>query len=116
MGNGGSAAQASHLAAELIHEGLPAIALNADTSVITSIANDFNFEFIFSDQIDALGKKGDILVGLSTSGKSINILKAYDVAKTKGIQIIDFPRRGPTPRCQEFQLRQLHKVWEYIKE
>ena len=116
FGNGGSAQQANHFAAELIHEGLAAISLTSDMSVITATANDFSYKEIFARQIAALGKEGDIVIGLSTSGKSENILYAYKWAKKLGLEVIDFPRRGPTPRCQEFQLRQLHKIWEYICE
>lgn len=116
FGNGGSAQQASHFVAELIHEGLPAISLNSDISVITSTANDFAYKEIFARQIIALGKKGDIVIGFSTSGESENVLYAYKWAKDMGLKVIDFPRRGPTPRCQEMQLRLLHKVWEYVRE
>lgn len=107
---------ANHFAAELIHEILPAISLSSDVSVITSIANDYIYDLIFSDQIRALGNEGDILIGLSTSGKSENIRVAYKIAKACGLKVIDFPRRGPTPRCQEYQLRLLHKVWEILRE
>ena len=115
-GNGGSASQASHLAAELIHEGLPAISLSADTSVLTSISNDSAYHEVFARQLIALAKPKDIFIGISTSGKSANILYAYQWAKKLDVQIIDFPRKGKTPRCQEMQLRLLHRVWEYISE
>ena len=114
-GNGGSAQQANHFVAELIHEGKPAISLCSDISVVTSISNDYHYDIVFSHQLWALGKKGDILIGLSTSGKSLNILNAYETAKALKMEVIDFPRRGSTPRCQEYQLRLLHKVWEYIQ-
>ena len=116
FGNGGSAQQASHFVAELIHEGLPAISLNSDISVLTSTANDFSYKEVFARQIIALGKPKDIAIGFSTSGKSENILYAYKWAKKIGLEIIDFPRKGITPRCQEFQLHQLHLVWEHLKK
>ncbi|MCJ7508957.1 MAG: D-sedoheptulose 7-phosphate isomerase [candidate division Zixibacteria bacterium] len=97
-GNGGSAADAQHLAAELMvrlransrNFPLPAIALSTDTSVLTACANDFGFENIFSRQIQALGKKGDCLVAISTSGKSENIILAAKQAKKLGIKVIGF--------------------------
>jgi len=95
-GNGGSAADAQHLAAELVnrfnHErpALAAIALSTDTSVITSIGNDSGFESLFSRQIEALGSSGDILVLLSTSGNSPNILKAAKAAAERGVVIAGF--------------------------
>lgn len=114
-GNGGSAQQANHFAAELIHEMKPAISLTSDMSVVTSVSNDYHYDVVFSQQIWALGKEGDILIGLSTSGKSLNILNAYETAKALRMEVIDFPRKGSTPRCQEYQLRLLHKVWEVIR-
>src|SRR3970282_342503 len=93
-GNGGSAADAQHIAAEFMNRflierpPLPAIALTTDTSVITSIANDYAFDEIFSKQVKALGKKGDIAFGISTSGSSLNVLKAFRVAKKQGMVTI----------------------------
>lgn len=90
-GNGGSAADAQHLAAELVNRfridrlGLPALALSTDTSVITSIANDYGYDFLFSRQIAALGKEGDVFIGISTSGNSENIVKALQYCKEKHI-------------------------------
>ena len=90
FGNGGSATDASHLAAELVNryrrdrEGLPAIALTTDMSVITSIGNDISYNEIFSRQIQALGQKGDIAFAISTSGNSPNVLRGVEVAKQKG--------------------------------
>ena len=81
-GNGGSAADAQHLAAELVnrfrfdHIGLPAIALSTDTSILTSIGNDYGYDFLFSRQIAAQGTAGDVFIGISTSGNSKNILQA----------------------------------------
>lgn len=93
-GNGGSAADAQHFAAELIvrfkknRQGIPAIALTTDTSVLTAIVNDFGARHMFSRQIVSLGKPGDILIAISTSGNSENILEAIDVAHTNGIGVI----------------------------
>ncbi|GAI19876.1 unnamed protein product, partial [marine sediment metagenome] len=87
FGNGGSAAQAQHFAAELVNKFLKirspirAIALTTDTSGLTSIANDTSFDYVFSRQIEALGDKGDVAIGLSTSGKSPNVIEAIKVAK-----------------------------------
>ncbi len=90
-GNGGSAADAQHIAGELVNRflldrpPLPAIALTTDTSVITAIGNDFGFEQVFSKQVRALGQSGDILIGISTSGNSPNIIKAFHEAKSMEI-------------------------------
>ena len=90
-GNGGSAADSQHMAAEYVSRfafnrpALPAIALTVDTSIITSIGNDYGFEEIFCRQIEAIGHEGDILFAYSTSGKSKNILKAIEVSKKKKI-------------------------------
>ena len=87
FGNGGSAGDAQHLAAELVgrykkeRKGYPAIALTTDSSVITAIGNDYGFENIFSRQIEALAQEGDVIIGISTSGKSINVLKGLELAK-----------------------------------
>jgi len=90
-GNGGSAADAQHFAAELIvryeneRKSIPAIALTTDSSIITACANDYSYDKIFSRQIEALGTHGDILIGISTSGNSKNILQAFKVAKNKNM-------------------------------
>jgi D-sedoheptulose 7-phosphate isomerase len=95
-GNGGSAADAQHLAGELVNRfgferpGLSAISLTTDTSVITSISNDYGFKILFSRQIQALGKRGDILIAISTSGNSLNILEGLREAKKTGIKTIGF--------------------------
>ncbi|MFC2074892.1 SIS domain-containing protein [Bdellovibrionota bacterium] len=91
FGNGGSAADAQHLAAELVgrfrldRSPLPAIALTTDTSVLTSVGNDYGFEEVFSRQLEALGNTGDIAFGITTSGKSPNIIKAFEVAREQGL-------------------------------
>ncbi len=93
-GNGGSAADAQHFAAELVgrfereRKELPAIALTTDTSIITAIGNDYSFDVIFSKQVRALGQPGDILLGISTSGNSGNIIEAINAAHEKGMLII----------------------------
>ena len=98
-GNGGSAADSQHLAAELIgrykknRSPLAAISLTTDTSTITAIANDFNFDEIFSRQIEGFGKKGDVLYAISTSGNSSNIVKAISAARKKDIKIIGITGR-----------------------
>lgn len=95
-GNGGSAADSQHLAAELVSRlrynrpGLAAIALTTDTSALTAIGNDYSFEHIFSRQLESIGQTGDVFIGISTSGKSPNILHALEVARTKGITTIGF--------------------------
>ncbi len=91
FGNGGSAADAQHIATELVvrykknRKSIPAISLSTDTSTLTAIGNDFSFNRIFSRQIESIGKNGDVAVGISTSGKSPNILNALDLAKRKKI-------------------------------
>lgn len=139
FGNGGSAADAQHLAAELVNRfkkeraPLPAIALTTDTSILTAVANDYNFSEVFSKQILALGKKGDIAFGISTSGKSPNVIEALKVAKklelyTVGLSggdgglmkdfcdyLILVPSRE-TPRIQEGHLLFLHIFSELLEE
>ncbi len=96
IGNGGSAADAQHLAAEFVSHfvfnrpGLPAIALTTDTSVITAIANDYGYDVLFKRQIEAIGNRGDILIALSTSGRSKNILTGIKAAQEKGIFTVGF--------------------------
>lgn len=93
-GNGGSAADAQHIACEFVskfcleRQGLPAIALTVNTSVLTAIGNDYGFEKIFSRQVEAIGSKGDIFIGISTSGNSENIIAAMVEAKSKGLKVI----------------------------
>lgn len=90
-GNGGSAADAQHLAAELVvryrvnRRALASVALTTDSSVLTACANDFSFDEVFSRQVEALGRPGDVLIGISTSGKSPNVLKALEAAKSLGM-------------------------------
>lgn len=96
IGNGGSAADAQHIAAEIVgrykqdRPGYAAIALTTDTSALTSIANDYGFEHIFSRQVEALGRRGDVLIAMSTSGRSPNILLALRKARENGIVTVGF--------------------------
>jgi len=98
-GNGGSAADAQHMAGELVNRfmferpGLSAIALTTDTSVLTSVSNDSGFEEVFSRQVEALGSEGDILILISTSGRSMNILKAAETAHKKNVSVIGLTGR-----------------------
>ena len=130
FGNGGSAADAQHIAAEFMNRflierpPLPAIALTTDTSVLTSIANDYAFDEIFSKQVKALGKKGDVALGITTSGSSGNVLKALRAAKKLGMTTIALTGEGgkaaslsdialqipsrSTPRIQEAHIADGH--------
>ena len=106
LGNGGSAAQAQHCAAEFVvrfkrqRRPLPAIALTSDTSVLTAMANDFGFEQVFARQVEALVEPEDVLVALSTSGASANVLEAVEAARQRGAFTIGFTgdRKGPLAR------------------
>jgi D-sedoheptulose 7-phosphate isomerase len=95
-GNGGSAADAQHIAAELIgrfekeRRPLPAIALTTDTSALTAIGNDYGFDHVYERQVNGLGNNGDVLIGISTSGRSKNILKALEAGKARGLTNIGF--------------------------
>jgi D-sedoheptulose 7-phosphate isomerase len=99
-GNGGSAADAQHFSAELLNRfererpGLPAISLTTDTSTITSIANDYHFDDIFAKQVRALGQAGDILLGITTSGNSPNVLRAVTAAHERGMTVVALNGRG----------------------
>ena len=137
FGNGGSAADAQHLAAEFVNRfqierpPLPAIALTTDTSILTSIGNDYDYSEIFSKQIKALGKKGDIALGISTSGNSANVIKGFEAAKTLGITTIAMTgKKGgmiagtvdvllnveceSTPRIQETHITVGHVICDLI--
>lgn len=138
-GNGGSAADAQHLAAEfsgrfyINRDALPSEALHCNTSYLTAVANDFSYDLIYSRLIKGIGKPGDILVGLSTSGNSPNILKAFDTAREKGITtigmtgegggqlkelsdyLIDIPSRN-TPRIQEGHMLLGHIICQLVEE
>ncbi|MDY6932979.1 MAG: D-sedoheptulose 7-phosphate isomerase [Spirochaetota bacterium] len=139
MGNGGSAAESQHFAAEIVvrykknRKGLPAIALTTDSSILTATGNDYSFDEIFSRQIEALAKKGDIVLGISTSGKSINVLHGMRAAKSIGCYTIgllgndggsisrlsDLPiviKSHNTPRIQECHSIIIHIVCEILDE
>jgi len=139
FGNGGSSTDASHIAAEFVNRfkrerpGLPAIALNTDMAVITSIANDYDFSEIFARQIKSLGTEGDIAIALSTSGQSPNIIKALDVAKRKKMKTVfltglkgekiasktTFPFVVPsdnTPRIQETHITLGHVICLMVED
>jgi D-sedoheptulose 7-phosphate isomerase len=99
-GNGGSAADAQHWAAEFVgrfqkeRRGLPAIALTVDTSILTAVANDYGYERVFSRQVEALGQPGDVLIGVSTSGNSGNVVAAVELAKTRGLKTVSLTGCG----------------------
>lgn len=100
VGNGGSAGDCQHIAAELVgrygfdRPGLPAIALTTDTSALTAISNDYGYPAVFSRQVEALGKPGDVLLGLSTSGNSVNVINALVAARQIGLGCIGLTGRG----------------------
>jgi len=138
FGNGGSAADAQHIVAEFVNRyimdrpPLPALALTTDTSVLTSVSNDMAFIDIFSRQIKALGKEGDVAVGISTSGNSANVIKAFEVAKEIGMKTIAFTGNdggilakladialivssNSTPRIQETHILVGHLLCEMVE-
>ena len=137
-GNGGSAADAQHMAAEFVNRfrkeraPLAGLALTTDTSVITSISNDYAFDEIFSKQVLALGSKGDVFMGISTSGSSPNIVRAIQAAKDAGISTIGLMGKGGamkdlvdcaicvpssnTPRIQEAHLLIEHILCELVED
>lgn len=99
-GNGGSAADSQHLAAEFVgrfqkeRAGLPAIALTVDTSILTAVGNDYGYDKVFVRQVEALARPGDVLVGISTSGNSGNVVQAVDLAKAKGVFCVGMTAAG----------------------
>lgn len=138
-GNGGSAADAQHLAAEFSgrfykdRKALPAEALHCNTSYMTAVANDYSFDVIYSRMIEGLGKKGDVLAGLSTSGNSKNIVQAFETAKAKGLitmgftgitggalkTVSDYLLNVPhtdTPRIQECHMLAGHIICQLVEE
>ena len=139
MGNGGSAADAQHIAAELVsrfkkeRKAIPAISLSTDTSILTAIGNDYGFEKVFERQIEALGNKGDVVIGISTSGNSENVYRAMKLAKEMGLKTIgllgndggkikdfsDIPLIVPsknTPRIQEAHITIEHIICEGVEK
>lgn len=138
-GNGGSAADSQHFAAELVgrfkleRKGLPAIALTTDTSVLTCMGNDYGYDSIFSRQVEALGKKGDVLIGFSTSGNSKNVIDAIEEGKKNGLITIGFLGKdggklkkmvdydftfsySETARVQEHHLMTYHLICEFVEK
>jgi D-sedoheptulose 7-phosphate isomerase len=138
MGNGGSAADAQHLAAELVskfyleRDGMPSIALHCNTSVVTAIGNDYGFERIFERQVEALARAGDVVVGISTSGNSPNVLRAIERARNVGCltigltgasggqleRAVDLCLKVPsedTPRIQEVHITVGHIICEIVE-
>ncbi len=107
FGNGGSAADCQHIAAEFVGRfkkeryAYPAIALTVDTSVLTSISNDYSFDSVFSRQVEAIGKKGDVAVGISTSGSSKNVLEGLNQAKKNGLVTVLFCGRQYNSGCAD---------------
>ena len=99
-GNGGSAGDSQHLAAEIVgrfrreRRGLPSIALTTDTSILTSVANDYGYEMVFSRQVEAMARPGDVLVGISTSGNSRNVVAALEAARLHGVITVAFTGEG----------------------
>ena len=139
FGNGGSAMDASHIAAEFVNRflmerpPLPAIALNTDTAVLTSISNDYDFSQVYSKQLSALGHEGDVVIGISTSGNSPNVIKAIDVAKKNGMKTViltggtggklanvaDYTfivATKATPRIQETHITLGHAICQMVDE
>jgi len=139
FGNGGSAMDASHIAAEFVNRflmerpPLPAIALNTDVAVLTSISNDYDYSQVFSKQLTALGHEGDVVIGISTSGNSPNVIKAIDVAKKNGMKTVvltggtggklahmaDYAFTVPTkhtPRIQETHITLGHTICQLVDE
>lgn len=102
-GNGGSAADAQHMAGELVNKftfdrpGLAALSLSTDTSIITAVGNDYGFEQLFARQIEAQGRPGDVFIGISTSGKSQNLVEALAACKAKGIKSVAIVGANPCP-------------------
>ena len=139
MGNGGSAADAQHFVAEIVgrfkmeRRALPAIALSTDTSILTAIGNDYGFDSVFSRQVEALAAPGDLIVGISTSGNSPNVLKALELAREKGCRTVGLLGKdggsikdacdlalivptNDTPRVQEGHITIIHIVCDLLEK
>ena len=113
-GNGGSSAETDHMVSEFVTHGISAISL-CNASTITAIANDYSYDQVVSIQLDTLAKRGDVLIGISTSGKSKNIIRAHKEARELGMEVIDWPRKGKdTAEIQENQLKLMHKVYKKL--
>ncbi|NQT47045.1 MAG: D-sedoheptulose 7-phosphate isomerase [Candidatus Omnitrophica bacterium] len=139
FGNGGSAADSQHMAAELVgrfqkeRRAIPAIALSTNTSTLTALSNDYGYDSSFARQIEALGQKGDIAIAISTSGKARNVIEAAKAAKTRGMlvvgligkdggelaKIVDMPIVVPsqsTARIQESHITLIHIICELVEK
>lgn len=139
FGNGGSAADAQHLAAEFLgrylkeRSALPALALGVDASCVTAIGNDYGFDLVFARQLEALGNKGDVAVGISTSGNSRNVVRALEIAKLKSIYAVALTGASggmlrniadcticipseETPRIQECHILTGHIICEMVEQ
>ena len=139
FGNGGSAADSQHIAAELVsrfkreRRALPAIALTTDTSILTAIGNDYSFDNVFARQIEALGQSGDVAFAISTSGNSSNVLKAVQMAKQMAIATVGFTGESggelknhvdlcfqvpssSTPRIQEAHITAAHAICDILEQ
>jgi len=139
FGNGGSAADAQHIAAEFVgrfafdRPALPAMALSVNTSCVTAIGNDYGFDLAFSRQVEALGKRGDVAIGISTSGNSANVLRALSVARGMGLHTVAFAGEGggklkgavdfcicapsnQTPRIQECHILIGHVISQLVEQ
>lgn len=123
-GNGGSAADSQHLAAELVGKlvfnrpGMAGLALTVDTSALTAIGNDFGYEYVFSRQVEALGRTGDVLIGITTSGRSTNVLRAFESARARGIVTVAMTgqARGPVAEAADLCLAVPHTETQKIQE
>lgn len=138
-GNGGSAADAQHIAAEFVgrfkreRKSLPAIALTTDTSILTALANDYSYDLIFARQVEGLGQKGDLLIAISTSGTSKNVIQAARKAKEMGMTVVGFTGQSgrdlqkvsdltflagseKTPHIQEMHITALHAISEAVED
>jgi D-sedoheptulose 7-phosphate isomerase len=137
FGNGGSAADAQHFVAELVghyerdRPALPAVTLSVDTSILTAVGNDYGYDRVFARQVEALGRAGDVALGISTSGNSPNVLRGLEAARERGLTTIALTGRGGaaarlaaihigvaedrTPRVQEVQITLLHILCELIE-
>lgn len=123
-GNGGSAADSQHLAAELVGKlvfnrpGMAGLALTVDTSALTAIGNDFGYEFVFSRQVEALGRAGDVLVGISTSARSKNVLRAFEAARARGVVTVAMTgqMRGPVAEAADHWMAVPHSETQKIQE
>ena len=139
LGNGGSAADAQHIAAEMVgrygfdRPSLPSLALTTDTSALTAIGNDYGYDQVFSRQIEGMGQDGDLFIGISTSGNSVNIVKAFESAKNKNITTVALVGRdggemakkadisiivpsNSTPRIQESHILIGHIICDIIEK